>query len=141
MAVMDESAASTGGKIHIAWSGGAGDCIIIGAYSASKRKAIVEHADQTTGKVGFDGIDTCEVYLASQKFGGEAPAADGLVVRVINGLLARKANIVAIYTTSRLAIRDDGTVLADFDSKDLADESTRDVNETMQGWGMGKKTE
>jgi len=114
MAVMGQAVVQTDPDCSVVWSGGASDCVIIGAYNPETRKAKMIHVDQSANSGDLGQISGWRLYLASEKFTSEEGAADKLVVNVIVNLLDRDASIAAIYPTKQLALNDEGKVLANF---------------------------
>ena len=112
-------------SIRVLWSGGAGDCVIVGAVSGGK--AWITHADRTgpspdrivkeVGKIGKGA----QVFLASQIFRSPNAGSSQLVRSIVGALQEQEAtNITAVFAATSLAMNaDTGAVLAGLSQQDI----------------------
>lgn len=117
---MAEAVATTSESCRVVWSGGASACVIVGAHSGNQAKMV--HVDETSVAADIGPVTGWTVYLASQKFkhlGVDPEFSDKFAVKIVNDLVNNGANIVAVYSTDRLALSADGRVSAQFHPSEL----------------------
>jgi hypothetical protein len=117
----EAEAVMTAGKADVVWSGGAADCVIVGAYAAGR--AFLTHATQLQPSADDIGLmirtlgPKPMVWLASQKFAASAQVAkdSGLIQAIASGLAKEHVEVTAIFSSDRLAIDvPTGSILANF---------------------------
>lgn len=129
MLKMADPASTTNVAVRVVWSGGAGDCVIVGGYQAGRARLM--HMDQTCVGADFGSMAGWQIYLASGKFARTGGMQDDRLVRdLVAHLKAVNADVRAIYASSQLAIDVDGHVFAAFDVGPLK----RDVYNITPKW-------
>jgi hypothetical protein len=103
------------------WSGGAADCVIVGAHSVLQKRGYVMHTTRNTAADAGEQLMSLEtdrkVYLASKYFsyGALQAAQAGTVQQVVAALKAKGIDIVNCYGSGRLAVNSvTGEILTEF---------------------------
>ena len=97
-------------KVDVVWSGGAADCVIVGAHTGGR--AFLTHATQLQPPGDDIGLvihtlgPSPKVWLASQKFAASPQAVkdSGLIQEIVEGLSNHQVQVTAIFSSDRLAI-------------------------------------
>lgn len=106
----EAEAIMSAGKADVVWSGGAANCVIVGAHTSGR--AFLTHATQLQPPGDDIGLmirtlgPSPQVWLASQKFAASPQAVkdSGLIQQIAEGLSNHQVQVTAIFSSDRLAI-------------------------------------